>query len=43
MRQWFYVLSISRYLERMADDATNISEDVIYIVGGEIACHGFSS
>ena len=43
MGQWFYVLSISRYLERMADHTTNISEDVIYMVEGEIARHGFSS
>ena len=43
MVQWFYVLSISRYLERMADHTTNISEDVIYMVEEEIARHGFSS
>lgn len=43
MGQWLYVLSISRYLERMADHTTNISEDVIYMVEGEIARHGFSS
>jgi phosphate transport system protein len=33
-------LSISRYLERMADLATNISEDVVYQVDGEIIRHG---
>ena len=43
MGQWFYVLSISRYLERIADHTTNISEDVIYMVEEEIARHGFSS
>jgi len=43
MEQWFYILSVSRYLERMPDNATNISEDVIYMVEGEIARHGFSS
>ncbi len=32
-------LSISRYLERIADLATNIAEDVIYLVTGEIARH----
>ncbi len=33
-------LSISRYLERMGDLATNIAEDVIYQVSGEIIRHG---
>jgi len=32
-------LSVSRYLERMADHATNIAEDVIYMIEGEIARH----
>jgi phosphate transport system protein len=32
-------LSISRNLERIADSATNIAEDVIYLVDGEIARH----
>lgn len=32
-------LSISRYLERMADHTTNIAEDVIYMIEGEIARH----
>lgn len=43
MKEWFIVLSVSRYLERMADHTTNISEDVIYLVDGEIARHGFIS
>ncbi len=32
-------LSISRYLERMADLATNIAEDVIFMVQGEVVRH----
>jgi phosphate transport system protein len=34
--QW---LSVSRYLERIADQATNIAEDVIYMMEGEIIRH----
>ena len=32
-------LSISRYLERMADLATNIAEDVVFLVDGEVIRH----
>jgi phosphate transport system protein len=32
-------LSVSRYLERIADHATNISEDVIYSAAGDIIRH----
>jgi phosphate transport system protein len=32
-------LGISRHLERLADYATNIAEDVIYLVEGEIVRH----
>jgi len=32
-------LSVSRYLERIADHATNVAEDVIYMIEGVIARH----
>lgn len=34
-----YFFSATRHLERIADHATNIAEDVIYLVEGEIARH----
>lgn len=33
------ILSVSRYLERMADQATNIAEDVVFTVDGEVIRH----
>jgi len=33
------LLSVSRHLERIADSATNIAEDVYYLVEGEIIRH----
>jgi phosphate transport system protein len=37
--EYLQVLSISRHLERIADHATNISEDVIYMIEGDIVRH----
>jgi len=37
--QLVHILSTSRHLERVADHATNISEDVIYMIEGEIVRH----
>lgn len=39
LRPLLELLSASRYLERVADHATNICEDVIYLIGGEIVRH----
>lgn len=39
IEQWFNVIGISRYLERAADHTTNIAEDVIYLVDGDITRH----
>jgi len=33
------LLSASRHLERIADHATNVAEDVIYMIAGEIVRH----
>lgn len=41
--QLIQVLTVSRFLERIADQATNIAEDVIYLVEGEIVRHGAHS
>ena len=32
-------LSVSRYLERIADLATNVAEDVIFMIDGEVIRH----
>ncbi len=40
LNSYIQLLSASRYLERMADHATNIAEDVIYLITGEIIRHG---
>ncbi len=40
--QLIAALSISRYIERMADHASRIAQEVIYLVTGEIARHNGS-
>ncbi|HUI92159.1 MAG TPA: phosphate signaling complex protein PhoU [Chitinivibrionales bacterium] len=37
---YLQMLSITRHLERIADHATNIAEDVIYMIEGSIIRHG---
>ena len=38
--QAMQLFSASRHVERVADHATNIAEDVVYLVEGEIVRHG---
>ncbi|MBU0508892.1 phosphate signaling complex protein PhoU [bacterium] len=37
--QWIQMLSAARYLERVADLATNIAQDAIYLAEGEVVRH----
>lgn len=39
MEGFIHLLSISRHLERVADLATNVAEDVIYMIDGKIVRH----
>jgi phosphate transport system protein len=39
LEAWIQVLSIIRYLERIADLATNVAQDVIYMVEGTVVRH----
>lgn len=34
-----HLLSVSRHLERIADHATNVAEDVVFLVDGEVIRH----
>ncbi len=40
VRAYLRLLAVSRNLERIADLATNIAEDVVYLVDGRIIRHG---
>ncbi len=37
--EFLLIMSVSRHLERIADHATNIAEDVIYMIEGDIVRH----
>ncbi len=39
INSFIHLLSTSRHLERIADHATNIAEDVIYMITGDIVRH----
>ncbi|HEY3250532.1 MAG TPA: phosphate signaling complex protein PhoU [Ignavibacteria bacterium] len=39
VKEYFSIRSISKNLERIADQATNIAEDVVYLCTGEIIRH----
>ena len=36
---WLQVIHIARHVERIADHATNIAEDLIYLIEGRIVRH----
>lgn len=40
--QLLHLMLVSRHIERIADHATNIAEDAIYLADGEIVRHGRS-
>lgn len=39
LERWTQLLSVVRYLERIADLATNVAQDVIYMVEGDVVRH----
>lgn len=39
-RSRLMLLSVCRQLERIADHASNIAEDVVYLLSGDIIRHG---
>ena len=39
LKYWINLFLISRHLERLADHTTNIAEEVIYLIEGEIVRH----
>ena len=43
VKQYLRLMAISRNLERIADLATNIAEDVVYLVEGRIVRHAFKA
>ncbi|MDD2388683.1 MAG: phosphate signaling complex protein PhoU [Desulfobacterales bacterium] len=40
MGYWINLMYISRHIERIADHAVNIAEEVLYLIEGEIVRHG---
>ncbi|MBT4482866.1 MAG: phosphate signaling complex protein PhoU [Candidatus Latescibacteria bacterium] len=43
IKELLHYLGVSRHLERIADSATNIAEDIIYMIDGEIVRHHVES
>ena len=39
LEDYLHIISIARHLERVADHATNISEDIVYMIEGKIMRH----
>lgn len=39
IESFIHLLSVSRHLERMADHTTNIAEDILYMIEGQIVRH----